>query len=83
MYVTAAGGKYWRYDYWYAGKRKILAIGVYPSVTLGTLRERHAEAHPLLQKALSPGRTKRPSVKRMTRPMPIHSKLWPPNGMST
>ena len=33
LYVTAAGGKYWRYDYRYAGKRKTLAIGVYPAVT--------------------------------------------------
>lgn len=31
-------GKYWRYDYRYAGKRRTLSIGVYPAVTLKQAR---------------------------------------------
>ena len=34
LLVTKGGGKYWRYDYRFAGKRKTLAIGTYPDVTL-------------------------------------------------
>jgi len=32
--LVKKAGKYFRYDYRYDGKRKILAIGVYPSVTM-------------------------------------------------
>ena len=34
LLVTTAGGKYWRYDYRFAGARKTLALGVYPEVSL-------------------------------------------------
>lgn len=59
LYVTAAGGKYWRYNYRFAGKRKTLAIGVYPAITLGKARERHAEARTLLAEGMDPGEDKK------------------------
>jgi len=35
MYLLVkAAGKYWRQDYTYADKRKTLALGVYPAVSL-------------------------------------------------
>ena len=37
--LVNATGKYWRLDYRFAGKRKTLAIGVYPEVTLADARE--------------------------------------------
>lgn len=37
-------GKYWRYDYRHSGKRKTLALGVFPVVTLDAARERHLKA---------------------------------------
>jgi len=37
-------GKYWRYDYRFMGKRKTLALGVFPTVTLDDARERHLKA---------------------------------------
>ena len=40
LLVTKGGGKYWRYDYRFAGKRKTLAIGTYPDVTLLNARRR-------------------------------------------
>ena len=40
-------GKYWRWDYRFAGKRKTMAIGVYPDVSLAMARERHANARTL------------------------------------
>jgi len=33
--------KYWRYDYRFAGKRKTLALGVYPATSLKQAREKH------------------------------------------
>ena len=42
-------GKYFRYDYRFQGKRKTLAIGVYPDVTLKVARGKHQAARRLLQ----------------------------------
>lgn len=48
-------GKYWRLDYRYANKRKTLAIGVYPTVTLKDAREKRDEARRLLAEDIDPG----------------------------
>lgn len=36
--LVKASGKYWRMDYQHAGKRKTLALGVYPAVSLAKAR---------------------------------------------
>jgi integrase len=35
MYVSPSGGKLWRFDYSYAGKRRTASLGKYPDVPLG------------------------------------------------
>ncbi|MCR4298105.1 MAG: tyrosine-type recombinase/integrase [Gallionella sp.] len=52
------GAKYWRLDYRFAGKRKTLAIGVYPDVALSEARERREEARKLLANGADPGAVK-------------------------
>lgn len=52
-------GKYWRYDYRYAGKRKTIAYGVYPTVTLSMAREAHHDAKRLLVQDIDPMEAKR------------------------
>lgn len=47
-------GKYFRFDYRYAGKRKTLALGVYPDVRLAEAREKRDEARKLLQNNVDP-----------------------------
>jgi hypothetical protein len=42
--LVSKAGKYWRFDYRFASKRKTLALGVYPDVTLAVARERREEA---------------------------------------
>lgn len=37
-------GKYWRWDYRFAGKRKTMALGTYPEVPLATQRDRTGKA---------------------------------------
>jgi len=44
MHVTAEGGKYWRLDYSFDDKRKTLALGTYPEVSLATAREKRSVA---------------------------------------
>lgn len=52
-------GKYWRLDYRFLGKRKTLALGVYPDTTLVKARLRRAEARTLLADGVDPGEAKR------------------------
>src|SRR5690606_33991043 len=52
--LVSPTGKYWRYDYRYAGKRKTLALGTYPAVSLKQARESHAEAKRLLAEGIDP-----------------------------
>ena len=34
LLITPSGGKYWRLKYFFAGKERLLALGVYPDVAL-------------------------------------------------
>lgn len=47
-------GKYWRLDYRHLGKRKTLALGVYPIITLARARERCVVAKRLIAEGLDP-----------------------------
>ena len=40
LLVMPAGGKYWRFKYRYEGKRKTLALGIYPEISLLDARGR-------------------------------------------
>jgi integrase len=44
MWVMPTGGKLWRLDYRMYGKRKLLALGAYPVVTLKSAREQALQA---------------------------------------
>jgi integrase len=47
-------GKYWRWDYRHAGKRKTMALGTYPEVPLAKAREALDEARKLLAEGVDP-----------------------------
>ncbi|WP_218509729.1 integrase arm-type DNA-binding domain-containing protein [Variovorax sp. dw_308] len=53
--VTAAGGRYWRQKYRFAGKEKRLALGVYPDVSLKDARDKCAIAKQALDRGEDPG----------------------------
>lgn len=60
MYLLVkAAGKYWRMDYSFAGKRKTLALGTYPEVSLAKARDRRAAARELLADDTDPSAAKR------------------------
>ncbi len=52
-------GKYWRYDYRYLKKRKTLALGVYPQITLKKARDLHFEARKKLTEGIDPSHLKK------------------------
>jgi len=53
------GSKYWRMKYYFAGKEKILALGVYPDVGLADARERRTQARKVLAAGNDPGAVKK------------------------
>jgi integrase len=59
MLVTPEGARYWRLDYRFAGKRRTLALGIYPIVSLSNARCRREDARALLAKGIDPGVAKR------------------------
>ena len=60
MYLLVkASGRYWRMDYTHADKRKTLALGVYPEVSLAKARKRREEARELLAEGLDPSAAKK------------------------
>src|ERR1035437_2920707 len=59
MYLlVTTGGKYWRMDYHFADKRKTLALGVYPAVSLADARARRDNARKLLANGIDPNAAK-------------------------
>ena len=59
MYLLInAGGKYWRMDYRFLDKRKTLALGVYPAVSLAKARQRREKARELLADGIDPNAAK-------------------------
>lgn len=56
MYLLVSQtGKYWRFDYRFQGKRKTLAFGIFPDVTLASARTKRDEARRLLANDVDPG----------------------------
>jgi hypothetical protein len=54
LLVTKDGARYWRFDYRFNGKRRMLALGVYPTSTLSLARDRREAARKLLAEGKDP-----------------------------
>lgn len=54
LFVHTSGGRLWRMDYRFEGKRKTLAFGSYPDVSLTDARAMRDEARKLLAKEVDP-----------------------------
>jgi hypothetical protein len=63
LVVTPNGARSWRYDYRLPGRRKTLAIGLYPAVSLSEARERHGDARRLLARGICPADNKQKARK--------------------
>ncbi|TSK04365.1 MAG: DUF4102 domain-containing protein [Geobacter sp.] len=59
LLVTPSGGKLWRLDYRYNGKRKTLALGAYSAISLAEARKRREDAKALLAQNLDPSDIKK------------------------
>jgi integrase len=64
LLVKPDGARYWRLDYRFAGKRRTLALGIYPIVSLSNARSRRDDARALLAKDIDPGIAKKASKRK-------------------
>lgn len=58
LLVKPNGGKYWRFDYAFGGKRKTLSIGTYPTISLAEAREAAENARRMIANGQSPSEAK-------------------------
>ncbi len=54
LLVNPNGSRYWRFKYYFAGKEKLLALGVYPEVKLADARSKRDQARKLLAEQIDP-----------------------------
>lgn len=58
LLVNPNGSRYWRLKYRYAGKEKLLALGVYPDVSLADARDKRNEAKRVIAAGSDPSDVK-------------------------
>jgi integrase len=61
LQVMPNGARYWRRRYWIAGKEKMLALGIFPDVSLSDARAAAADAGRMVAAGLDPALQKRAS----------------------
>ena len=59
LWIMPNGGKYWRYEYRHLGKRKLLALGTYPDLTLEKARTKATNARRDVADDLDPSAIKK------------------------
>src|SRR5215469_7125762 len=60
LLIQPSGRKWWRFKYRFAGREKLLSLGVYPEISLAVARVRRDEARALVAQGTDP------SVERKT-----------------
>ncbi|QJD31191.1 tyrosine-type recombinase/integrase [Methylococcus geothermalis] len=59
LLIVPSGGKWWRLDYRFDGKRKTLSMGTYPEVSLKDARERRDQARRQIAQGVDPGESRK------------------------
>ena len=73
LLVNPNGSRYWRLKYRFAGKEKLLAVGVYPDVTLAQARNRREEAKKLLGEGKDPAQERK--LDKLSRQIEVESSF--------
>lgn len=55
LLIQPSGSKYWRLQYRFSGKQEMLALGIYPEISLAAARLRRDEAGKLIANNIDPG----------------------------
>lgn len=59
LLVIPTNGRLWRFDYRIGDKRKTMAFGAYPAMSLANARQRRDDARKLLVKGVDPSEVKK------------------------
>lgn len=59
FWLTPEGGRYWRMEFRFGGKRKLLALGTYPEVSMADARRKAEAARSNIHAGLDPSDIKR------------------------
>jgi hypothetical protein len=81
LLVNPNGSRYWRLKYRIAGKEKLLALGVYPDITLAEARQKRADAKRFLLLVVIRDRRSRKRNKRKSRLWQTALSAWLWNGI--
>ena len=54
LLLTPSGGKWWRFKYLFAGKEKLLSLGIYPDVSLAKARDARDDARRQIKEGIDP-----------------------------
>ncbi|EMH4163783.1 tyrosine-type recombinase/integrase [Pluralibacter gergoviae] len=73
LLINPNGSRYWRLKYRFAGKEKLLAIGVYPEVTLAKARSRREDAKKLLSEGKDPAQERK--MDKLSRQIEVESSF--------
>lgn len=73
LLINPNGSRYWRLKYRFAGKEKLLAVGVYPEVTLAKARSCREEAKKLLSEGKDPAQERK--MDKLSRQIEVESSF--------
>lgn len=80
LLVMPEGGKRWRFKYRFGGKEKLLALGVYPAVTLKAARELRDKAREDIRNKIDPSAARKASklagVDRAANSFEVITREW-------
>ena len=82
LLVNSNGSRYWRLKYRIAGKEKLLALGVYPDVSLADARQKRSEAKKILSAGGDPGQEKLEEKQARVLAASNSFEHWRGNGMN-
>jgi len=68
LYVTPAGGKYWRWKYYVDKRERLLSLGEYPSLSLSAAREKHQSLRRVLASGVDPATVQQQQIVRVPAP---------------
>jgi hypothetical protein len=71
LLVSTSGGRYFRFDYRFGGKRKTLALGVYPETSLKQARDKRDDARSQLADGIDPSEIRK--TDKIVMPKSIHT----------
>lgn len=80
LQIKPDGAKYWRLKYYFLGKEKLLALGIYPLISLQEAREKRDAAKKLLDAGQDPNAVKkerkRQAIKRHKNTFKVVALEW-------